>query len=213
MKNQKIHFLKNILLLVAVLFIATPDGFSEKSKAKVAKVKVNSKVARDFKKFGKEVRGVVKKIGNDAGKFLKEIKSVTKCIPKIVTGLVHLAENPRDKQAFNSLQRCMDSIKQMSNTCDQPEIMALSAVPDLGSEIAMACNEVGKFEIKLQMAEQEFEKAETFASNPVGASEHMAMNQVNGKVNEAQRQVTSKAQRQINSSISGAQRQRLLRQQ
>lgn len=121
--------------------------------------------------------------GKNPGKFLKEIKKVMKCIPKITKGLTHLASNPKDKQALNSLQKCMSSVKKMSSTCDQPETMALAAAPDIGGEIAATCATVGKFDIKIQLAEQGVGAAGTLASNPTGAAESMAKNQANNHTN------------------------------
>ena len=109
MKNKTLPFLKSIMLLIAVMLIATPDGHCKKE--------VKSKVARDFKKFGKDVKGALKKIEGDAKNFLKGIKNVMPCIPKVTKGLVHLAANPKDKNAFNSLRKCINNIKQMSTIC------------------------------------------------------------------------------------------------
>lgn len=197
MKIKKTLSLKSILILFTIIIISSPEGFSRRSK-----------IGKDFKKVGRTIKKGVNKVGGGATKFLKEIKNVVKCIPKISNGLAHLAKNPKDKQAFNSLQKCINDVNKMSSTCDKPEILALSAAPEIGGEIGMACGQVGKYDMKLQLFESKMQKAESFMSNPSGAAEGMVMNQASTSANHTINQASSSVNRKINSATRKRKRRR-----
>jgi len=186
MKNKTSSIFKSFLVLLAFLFISSSDGFSK-----------GNKIAKDFKKVGKTMKKGFGKLGKSgAVDFLKEIKNVIKCIPKFTKTIPHLMQHPNDKQAFNSIEKCMNDVKKMSSDCDKPDMLALGAVPDIGGEICMGCNQVNKYNMELKFLESEMQKAQNLAGNPEGAAKDMAMNQVQNAegmaVNSAQRRVNKR---------------------
>lgn len=186
MKNKTSSIFKSLLILLAFIFVASSDGFSK-----------GSKIAKDFKKVGKTMKKGFGKMGKSgAVGFLKEIKKVIKCIPKFTKTIPHLMQHPNDRQAFNSIEKCMNDVKKMSSDCDKPDMLALGAVPDIGGEICMGCNQVNKYNMELKFLESEMQKAQNIASNPVGAANGMAMNQAQNAesmaVNSAQRRVNKR---------------------
>lgn len=175
MKKQKSLFITSIILFISMTFVSALENDCYSQKANAGK-----EMKKGFQKIGKGIS----KVGKDAVKFLKEIKKVVKCIPKLSRGIVHLAKNPHDKQVLSSLQKCINDVNQMSSTCDKPEIMALSVAPDIGSEIAFSCAQVGKYDTKLQLLENKMQQAENLMQDPEDAAENLAMNKVHKKMQQ-----------------------------
>lgn len=174
-------FITSIMLFIAMAFISAPEGYCGK------KPNVGKSIKKGISKVGKGIGGAMK----DAKKLLTETKKMMQCMPKMMKVLPHLMTHPTDKQAFNSLKKCIDNVQKMSRTCDKMEIVALSNVPNVGGGIASGCAVAGKYDAKLERLEDKMDQAENLASNPGGAAESMAMNEANAQASGMKRSASS----------------------
>ncbi len=160
MQNKKLLFLKSAMLLVLALVIHTPECSAKGSPA-----------GKTMKKVGKAVGGSMKK----AKKMLGDVKKMFKCVVPIGKAFASAAKNPKKgKKALQSINKCMKSVKDLSKTCDNPAMLGLTAVPEVGPQLSHGCGIASKYEGKYDSIMAKIEQAESFASNPTAGLESAA---------------------------------------
>jgi hypothetical protein len=150
MKNKKLLFLKSLAIMLFAFCLQTPECSAKGNPA-----------GKAIKKVGKAVGGSVKK----AKKLLGDVKKIFKCIAPIGKAFATAAKNPKKgKKALQSINKCMKSVKDFSKTCDSPAMLALTAVPEVGSQLSHGCGVASKYEGKYDSMMQKVEQAESVGS-------------------------------------------------